>query len=421
MRVLCGQNVTHKDGSDDLRAFSLYEPRTTKEIGTAGSATGKALKKLGLKPSIRGWDLFSIALAVIAADDCFPRSSSPDGWTREINLEVELASPDEWRPQVNHYQEMLGWLTGDIWRLSFLDGGTVPAYETRTEPPIVDSICLLSGGMDSFIGAANLVGSGSTPMLVSQIARGDTKRQRSFAAALNPAGLHLQLSHTLNHPWDSERSQRARSVLFLATAALAATALPVGRLKLYVPENGFISLNPPLTPLRIGSLSTRTTHPRFLAKFQSILDASQIALEITNPYEHKTKGEMLRDCNNREKLLPLLFETTSCGRFARNTFKHCGRCVPCIIRRAAFRACDIHDLTVYRYANLGTNDEKHVGYDDVRSVAIAVNTVKETGVRRWAANALSTVDLDPIEPYEGMLERGIVELENFLKSVECLD
>jgi hypothetical protein len=71
-------------------------------------------------------------------------------------------------------------------------------------------------------------------------------------------------SHSVN-----ERSQRARSIIFFAYGVLAATALkryhdgqPV---TLYVCENGFIAINPSLTTARLGSLSTRTTHPALRA------------------------------------------------------------------------------------------------------------------------------------------------------------
>ncbi|MFX4393007.1 hypothetical protein ABTA65_20265, partial [Acinetobacter baumannii] len=61
---------------------------------------------------------------------------------------------------------------------------------------------------------------------------------------------------------------RTRSFNFIAFGALIATALSKNHfsnkiIKLYIPENGLISINPPLTPRRIGALSTRTTHPYF--------------------------------------------------------------------------------------------------------------------------------------------------------------
>ena len=63
--------------------------------------------------------------------------------------------------------------------------------------------------------------------------------------------------------------------------------------ELLIPENGFISLNIPLTPLRLGSLSTRTTHPLFIQQMQDILDALDFRVRLSNPYQFKTKGEML--------------------------------------------------------------------------------------------------------------------------------
>ncbi|MCZ7581789.1 MAG: hypothetical protein M5U21_13400 [Fimbriimonadaceae bacterium] len=54
-------------------------------------------------------------------------------------------------------------------------------------------------------------------------------------------------------------------------------------------------MNVPLTSLRIGSLSTRTTHPYFLRQIQSIWDAVGLNVEIQNPYQFRTKGELLAD------------------------------------------------------------------------------------------------------------------------------
>jgi hypothetical protein len=56
--------------------------------------------------------------------------------------------------------------------------------------------------------------------------------------------------------------------------------------ELFVCENGLIALNPPLTPRRIGSHSTRTAHPHFLANVQDILSASGLPIIIANPFGH---------------------------------------------------------------------------------------------------------------------------------------
>ena len=89
-------------------------------------------------------------------------------------------------------------------------------------------------------------------------------------------------------------------ILFLAYGILAATCTELYRdgetVPLYICENGFIALNPPLTENRIGSLSTRTTHPVVLSLLQEIVDRMGIRVSIHNPYATKTKGEMLVEC-----------------------------------------------------------------------------------------------------------------------------
>src|SRR3989442_11166273 len=90
-----------------------------------------------------------------------------------------------------------------------------------------------------------------------------------------------------------------------------------GTVTLHVCENGFIAINPPLTGSRLGSLSTRTAHPYFLAQFQNILKAAGLHVEIRTPYAAKTKGEMLKECADQPLLRVFAAGSTSCGRFPR--------------------------------------------------------------------------------------------------------
>src|SRR4029077_3996326 len=123
--------------------------------------------------------------------------------------------------------------------------------------------------------------------LVSQVSNGDKGHQQSFAATIAGSNHHLQLNHNITSPVVAERSQRSRSILFIAYGILGATLLEKyqagERVTLFLPENGFISLNIPLTPLRIGSLSTRTTHPFYLRHFQELLNLAGFRVDIENP------------------------------------------------------------------------------------------------------------------------------------------
>ena len=211
-----------------------------------------------------------------------------------------------------------------------------------------------------------------------------------------------------------ERSQRARSLIFIAYAVLVATSLKTysegETVELFVNENGYIAINPPLTPMRVGSLSTRTVHPRFVALVQEILDAIGLKVAVTNPYKFKTKGEMLEECRDQRLLLQLAHRSTSCGRYQRYGFTHCGRCLPCQIRRAAFVRWGKVDGTDYVFVPLGQQDEAHAAFDDVRSVATALNVVQDKGVDRWLGATLASVPTGDRNPTRQMLERGIQEL-----------
>jgi hypothetical protein len=137
----------------------------------------------------------------------------------------------------------------------------------------------------------------------------------------------------------SENSTRGRSFLFFALGVFAGTGLGNGFV-LRVPENGLIALNVPLDPLRLGSNSTRTTHPYYMARWNDLLTELGIDGRVENPYWDKTKGEMTKSCSNRPLLLKLAPDALSCssptkGRWHGLGIEHCGYCLPCLIRRAA--------------------------------------------------------------------------------------
>ena len=396
--------------------FELYGRAPVVGWGRVGGLVPPVLKRQRLAPSERAWDFTSIALSVVAADEAVTRTTSPDGWTREIELTVAVAAPTFWDSQKAELRRALEFLTGDIWSLTFVPGGHAPAPVRSVRPRQEDTICLLSGGMDSLVGAIDAVASGRRPLLVSQKAKGDSADQIAFAKLISPGTLHLQLSHHARPPGPSERSQRARSIVFLAFGVLAASCLETtwngAPVDLLVPENGFISQNVPLTPLRTGSLSTRTTHPFYFRELQKVLDAAGLLATITNPYEFKTKGEMLGECRNQGLLDQLAWNSTSCGRYSRTGFQHCGRCVPCQVRRGAVIAWGktVKTLKGYKYTPLGQRDRRHTQFDDVRSVAMAIEVVARKGVDALIGGAINGEMLGEVAPYRDVVRRGIDEL-----------
>jgi len=376
-------------------------------------------KKLQLEP--RAWDLLSIAMSIIAADLAFSRASSPDGWTRQFDLTIATNDPSFWNQEKELVEKMIRFLSTDIWNLNFADGGFFPQAPKKIVKPTEDSVALLSGGLDSFIGAIDLVAKGLKPYAVSQIVTGDSEKQRYFAETIGGGLSHIQLNHNANVPKQdsSPPSQRTRSLLFLAYGVIITTGLEKyangHAVSLYMSENGFISINPPLTGSRLGSLSTRTSHPIFIHLFQSLLNQAEINVGVKNQYSFKTKGEMLLSVEDQQYLISNAHKTTSCGRFGVHGRKHCGRCIPCIIRRAAFLKWGIEDHTDYVYKDLSLPDQNHMYYDDVRSAGIAIVKVQQEGIRSLIGATLNTSILGDISDYLNVTERGLEEVKAFLE------
>jgi len=410
--------------------ISLFDNPSDFMKGSVGSTVPRDfIYQIGRTVSNIGWDIAALSLAVIAADRYINRSRvSADGWTRQIELATLVSDASLWDTLKNDLQSVLAFLTGDFWNLTFLDGGIHPGNPKKLRSPsTASSVSLLSGGLDSLIGAIDLIAIGETPIFVSNTVRGDRDKQYTFARVLGATATRfIQLNHNARtyKGHIPEISQRPRSLAFIAFGILAAMATKKyadgERITLYIPENGFISLNVPLTPLRGGSLSTRTTHPLFITGMQKILDKLGVRVDIKNPYQFKTKGEMMIECADQIKLSNLAHQSMSCGRSGRS-YSHCGRCLPCLVRRGAFyrwKGAFNDDKTPYRFPRIPSNfigsDFAH--YDDVLQIGSALIQLHVNGRYRWIGSAINPIDYQDPEAYRNVAVRGLQEVGIFLKS-----
>ena len=121
---------------------------------------------------------------------------------------------------------------------------------------------------------------------------------------------------------------------------------------------------------------------------------------------------MLLGCADQNILSDLAGASTSCGRYSRTGFRHCGRCVPCQVRRGSYLAWGHPDDTEkgYKYDDLSLNDSKHARFDDVRSVAIAIEAVRASGIDELIGGAMNSKLLGNVQPYRDVVDRGIAEL-----------
>lgn len=408
--------------SNGVEYFTMFKSSGRQEVSTVGTGILREVEMAGICPDLRTWDFATFSLAVSAADLAVPRAPSADGWTRVIELNIALVDPEPFTQITHTLQDMLRFLTGDFWHLSFDGGGTPPPMSTAPKIYVADCVSLLSGGVDSLVGAIDLTHKGRRPLFVSQIAKGDSETQVWYAQKLGAAERHLQWNHNIRVVHSTERSTRGRSIVFFAFAALAASALAAEHqpVKVFIPENGFISLNIPLNAGRAGSLSTKTTHPVFLERLQNVWTALGLKAELVRPYAFKTKGELMAECLDQAILADLVGESTSCSRFGYYNYTHCGRCVPCLVRRASFLRAGLPDTTEkYHFPILKTAGRKN-GANDIGAAAAAVLRNETLGVRRLTSGQLSFASPTDRAQYEGVVARGLSELGALLRQEQAL-
>lgn len=398
-------------------------------------------QRFGVVPRETARDLLCASIAAYAADARVPRRRAYDRWTRDFELHLAVTDRDRWEAARIPFQRLLRFLTGDHWtvhihpkasrnsREASGNGwpmqGSMPAFAP-------DRVCLFSGGLDSFIGALDQLnrsgdvlflghhGGGQGPTSVAQslamnaLAQAYGRPRTPFLQAfLSPPKIALGAS---------ELTTRGRSVLFLALGIAVAEGLHARQV--VVPENGFISLNVPLTPTRIGSFSTRTTHPHLITLVRQILQALEIPVEVVLPYRFSTKGEMLRHCADPTTLQSALTETISCahpgaGRFTGEKVanRHCGYCLPCLIRRAAITSI-MTDPTPYTVEDLSVPLTPTRG-SDLRVCRLALDRYRSRPPRLadlLVAGPLPGTE-DELDQYLGVFTRGLAEVDAFLARI----
>lgn len=391
-------NVTIKyEPAATTREFGHYVVSFAGLDGTQYSVKLKfgfdELKSIAQDTSSIAFDFLVFSLSVYNADRAISRAIySEEGWKRRIRLTVPMLHLLEMNRAKDTLTSALNFLTGDDWELNFEQAAP---YQIEQELPIVDRsvygrVSLFSGGLDSLIGFVD--GCAALPgdkkiLLVSHKELGkewsdqvrildDCKAHQIYTGKYEQLLVNAGIN---NQGWISKRAVcegtfRARSILFIGAGIYCAHAINP-QMPLIIPENGTISLNVPLDRGRRSACSTRTTHPVFLKRLQEALSLMGINNKLENPYQIKSKADMMVDCckdPKKKAALKLLYkDSCSCAkRSHKRSWKrrkdrngrpilHCGFCLPCIYRRVALDA---------------------VGWDTKEPVGVNVFNVNEIGL-----------------------------------------
>lgn len=393
-------------------------------------------------------DLLVVAGTVYLVDQLVPRNSFPDNWTRELSLSVPVENPQIWNGISESLADALQFLTGDRWQFIFYDR-QIPIYhyrDRRLRPKILhpaSTICLFSGGLDSLVGAIDLLEEQDEPItLVSHYDLGSIakKAQADLVNQLRqeyPWRINLiqtrigsvrhvrdsqNIFSRVQNPRAKETTFRSRSIIFLALGLYVARQhITETDIPLLIPENGFIALNPPFTDARMGSCSTKTTHPVFLDKFQSVTKRLGIPNDIRNPLANKSKGEVLTQALNQTLVRALAPQSVSCAHptrrrgWYRRDVTHCGYCVPCLIRRASLHQIGLDNGTDYGFdvwaGELGLSEDVAVDFRAILSWIYSTHFDRHT-----AQSIVKRMNLPIIiqDPAQQVIQSGVDEMTQII-------
>lgn len=436
----------HNDPSElptysvDWHPVQIY--KTHKHDKTKCSKASRALldrvRSLGVPVDASAIDLMTIATAVTSADTFALRDKAADAWSRQMHLYIPVKDVQLWSSLSSRLISILNFLTGDQWGFTFFESSMeLPkpissdnSKKRRNSLKGLNSVCLFSGGLDSAVGAIDILNGGSQykPLLVSHAYKGDGVKQERIKSLLKSGfgelsySIYPSLMDGLKGKTDI--TMRGRSFNFLSMAVLGIVALRNANddpsiSTIIVPENGYISINPPLTRRRIGSHSTRTTHPYFLSRLEELLKDAGFHVKFVNPYQFKTKGEMLVECKDQaaiQKAVPL---SVSCSHWHRRNIQ-CGHCVPCLVRRASVHHAKFKSDADYEDQGLKLILKEFKTRDDLQSVQTAIIRLnKKQDYRGWLRQSGTLPkDADIRKKLELTIKRGLAEVETFLEAAK---
>ncbi|WP_243356474.1 Qat anti-phage system QueC-like protein QatC [Bacillus litorisediminis] len=387
-------------------------------------------------PNFTVLDFLFMASVFYATDKFVRRKTTGDKWTRDIKINIPVYELAKWQTVKENLEKCMSFLTGDIWDIEFyLNTSSLHRPTERRRPPRqvlprvqADLVCLFSGGLDSLVGAIDWLESNPKGNILlvghydGQVSGPKTDQSNLFN--------HLKQQYTTRidslqvragqKPSGKETTFRSRSILFLAIGIYAAASIGED-IPLLIPENGTIALNIPLTPSRRGTCSTRTAHPNYLRMLSHILQSVGISNPILNPLGMKTKGEAIRQCKNQQVLQNAIPDSVSCGKsghkssWIRRDAKGCGRCVPCIFRRASLHVINA-DTEIYGIdicsdeVDLTSNK---ASANDFRAVlAFLGHNYKTEEIKRLLLT--SGVSIEEIEEYSNLVVRAMDEVKKLI-------
>ena len=305
-------------------------------------------------------DLLVVAAAVEFCDVSVKRPAL--GWARSFDLLVAVHDESVWNapPVLSALEEALGFLTGDRWRLSFINRhdpvARVKARKLDLDTP--DRVIMpYSDGLDSRAVAA----------LIENVEQGGLVRVRLGTRGADITGTPRKKRRFMTVPYEVtpgkrervESSARSRGLKFAVITGIAAQLARVDRV--VVTESGQGALGPILASTG-QSYPDYRVHPAFTRRIEKLFEVlTGSAPRYEFPRIWHTKGETLAKANALATP-PSWQNARSCWQSSRRVSfdghrRQCGICAACMLRRMSIHTAGIEEAaSEYIWENLGASE-----------------------------------------------------------------
>lgn len=281
-------------------------------------------------------------------------------WAREIELRIPVHEPERWNDRTvsDALHDALGFLTGDVWSISFVSRRKPVEKPQQFHFEIPREPCAVmpfSEGLDSRAVAGLMheelgnrlirVRLGSKAFETATLPSDGKQPFTSIPYRVKPQELT-----------NVESSARSRGFKFAMVSGLAAYVIKAERI--IVPESGQGSLGPVLVPVGQAYEDYRN-YPLFTDRMETFLAALfRHSIRFEFPQLWHTKGETLsrfvKECKDGQAWA----NTWSCWQQNRQVSvdhkkRQCGICAACMLRRLSVHAASLTESPqVYVWENL---------------------------------------------------------------------
>lgn len=292
-------------------------------------------------------DLLNIFLEIYVADISIKRVSDRPR-DIQINAYIDSKNYGLWKENLELIEKLADFVTegdSDRWKLIIepveyeFGAQQLTLFNTQA-----DNVSLLSGGLDSFCGAyLNELENRKTLYCGYKTSNVDTSAINCVSGFLhNRTGNVGICTYSRVVQNKLTYTQRTRSLLFFSLAVM--TAIKENVKCVNINENGIMTLNPAFQ----SRGTTKTTHPKTIYMYQSILNNVGIQVQLNHPFLFMTKGEIVNALSDEYK--KHIMHTRSCSRsmhdprYDISSKVSCGTCVPCLLRKISISSYDLEEF-----------------------------------------------------------------------------